>query len=70
MHILHIKLHFSAYFHCIFFAYSSSTTTVYIIAYFLHISCISLAYTCIFKANNCILFKHISGIFHAYLMHI
>ena len=40
-------MHISSYFYCIFFAYS--TNTVYIIAYFLHISCILLAYTCIFK---------------------
>ena len=40
LHILHIKLHISAYFHCIFFAYL--TNTVNIFAYFLHI-CILLA---------------------------
>ena len=52
MHILHIKLHISAYFHCIFFAYL--TNTVYIFAYFVHIYCIFLAYNCIFLAYNCI----------------
>ena len=36
LHILHINLHISAYFPCIFFAYL--TNTVYIFAYFLHIS--------------------------------
>ena len=41
LHMLHIKLHISAYFHRIFIAYL--TNTVYIIAYFLHISCILLA---------------------------
>ena len=40
-HILHINLHISAYFFCIFFAYS--TNTVYIIASFLHIFYIFLA---------------------------
>ena len=34
LHMLHIKLHISAYFHCIFIAYL--TNTVYIFAYFLH----------------------------------
>ena len=41
MQILHIKLHICAYFHCTFFAFSINA--VYIIAYFLHISCILLA---------------------------
>ena len=40
-----IKLHISAYFHCMIFAYLANA--VYIFAYFVHISCILLAYTCI-----------------------
>ena len=50
-----------------------STNTVYIIAYFLHISCILLAYNmpyiCIFKTYNCIFSAYLS-IFLAYFMHI
>ena len=34
LHMLHIKLHISAYFHCIFFAYFTNTVTVYTFAYF------------------------------------
>ena len=63
LHMLHIKLHISAYFHCIFIAYL--TNTVYKFAYFLHISCIFLvipaykvcnmqAYYSIFFAYLCI----------------
>ena len=46
LHMLHIKLHISAYFHCIFLAYLTNTVYVfaYFFAYFLHI----IGYTCIF----------------------
>ena len=39
------KLNIFVYFHCMIFAYL--TNAVYIFAYFVHISCILLAYTCI-----------------------
>ena len=70
LHMLHITLHISAYFHCIFFAYL--TNTVYIFAYYdlLHISCILLAIPAFFLAYICLLpayFWHISGIFFTYL---
>ena len=67
LHILHIKLHISAYFHCIFFAYL--TNTVYIFAYFLHISWLYLHIFSIYLHITCI-FKHISGIFCAYFLNI
>ena len=68
LHILHIKLHISAYFkfRCIFFAYS--TKTVYIFACFVHISCMLLVYTCIFLAYN-ILPAYLC-IFQAYFVYI
>ena len=70
LHMLHIKLHISAYFHCTFFAYL--TNTVYIFAYFLHISCIlfkMIGYTCIFLACICVLSAYLS-IFLAYFVNI
>ena len=55
-----------AYF-CIFslHIFACLTNAVYIIAYFLHISCILLAYTCIWEAYNCILSAYLI-IFLAY----
>ena len=72
------KLHISAYFHCIFFAYL--TNAVHIIAYLMHISCILLVcfwhifciHFCIFdeySLYNCILFTYLLNI-TAYYLHI
>ena len=71
LHIFHIKLHISAYFHCIFFCIFDfySLYNCIFLAYFLHIIGIYLHIWSIWLHIICI-FKHISGIFHANLLHI
>ena len=74
LHMLHIKLHISAYFYCIFSAYL--TNTVYNTLYICNFFCIFLAYNWLYLHIFSIylhitsIFKHISGIFREYFLHI
>ena len=61
--MLHIKLHSSTNFHCIFFAFLTNAVSIF--AYFLHI----IGYTCTFLAYICILPAYLSR-FLADFVHI